>query len=185
MKKSILTRLIGGTVLLVVTIALLALCFFAGLRVDRTIAEDANLLTEILQNVQTASLHAGLLLSADSVYIARRDASLARDASTQLLLLAAVRPSAVEGAWIYPPALRGSLILTLSTLTSGWQVSLQRLLDDVPGAFQGEDARARFKVLAAAFIADSDSAMFTNTCFCRCRVASAASITFCVAPATK
>jgi methyl-accepting chemotaxis protein len=157
-RKSILKRLILGTVLLVVTIVLLALCFFAGLRVDRTIAEDANLLTEILSNVQTASLHAGLLLSADSVDVARRHASLAREASTQLLLLIAVRPTAVQGAWIYPPALRESLAVTLSPLTSVWQASLVRILDDVPGAFLSAEARALFRVRDEAFIADSEQA---------------------------
>jgi methyl-accepting chemotaxis protein len=158
MKKSILTRLIGGTVLLVVTIALLALCFFAGLRLDRTIAEDSNLLAEIQRNVQTASLHAALLLSADSVDIARRHASLAREASTQILLLVAARPSTVQGAWIYPLAARESLAATLSTLTSGWQDSLQQLMDDAPGAFQSVEARARFRVRDEAFIADSEQA---------------------------
>jgi len=156
MRKSILTRLIGGTVLLVVTIALLAVCLLAGLRVEHMVADDENLLTGILQKVQSITLRASLLLSDSTVESARRHVSEARAANTELILLAAERPAAAEGALIYPPALRESLAFTLSALTSGWQASLQQLLDAAPDSFQTEEMRARFRVLAAAFIMDGE-----------------------------
>jgi len=156
MRKSILTRLIGGTVLLVVTIALLVLCIFAWLRVDHMVADDESLLTGILQKVQSVTLRASLLLSDSSVESARRHVSEARAMNTELILLAAERPAAVEGALIYPAALRESLSITLSTLTSRWQASLQQLLDAAPDSFQSEEMRARFRVLAAAFVMDGE-----------------------------
>jgi methyl-accepting chemotaxis protein len=156
MRKSILTRLIGGTILLVVTIALLALCFFAGLRVDRTIDDDANLLSRIQSRVQAVTLHVGLMLASDSQDVIRGHVTQARQTNTELLILAAERPAAVGGSFIYPAALSESLAATLSALTSTWQTSLQRVLDGAPRAQEGPEARARFTLLAAAFTSDAE-----------------------------
>ena len=62
MNKSILTRLITGSLLLVVMIALLGACFFVGLRVDRAAAADARRLSGVMERVQQITLHASYLL---------------------------------------------------------------------------------------------------------------------------
>ena len=89
MKKSIFTRLIGGTLLLVVAILLLVACFIVGLRVDRVINDDANLLARIQAKAQSVALHVGLLLSSDSPEAALGHLAQAQETNTELLLLAA------------------------------------------------------------------------------------------------
>ena len=106
MKKSIITRLIGGSLLLLVTIVLLALCFVAGVRVDRTVADDARRLTSILERVQFITLRASLIPTDAMSEILTRHSALMRAADTELLRLVAERPSTVDGAMIYSPALR-------------------------------------------------------------------------------
>ncbi|HTZ52279.1 MAG TPA: methyl-accepting chemotaxis protein, partial [Spirochaetia bacterium] len=159
MKKSILSRLVGGTILLVVTILLLALCFLAGLRVNRIIADDTGLLVKVQAGVQAINLHVGLLLSSTSADGIRLHVVHARELDTQLLLDSARRSPGAEGAWIYSAELRQSLAATVSLLTSGWQRSLEGLLDEAPRSLDSPEERARFVNSAEAFIADGDRAV--------------------------
>ncbi|MGA2639752.1 MAG: methyl-accepting chemotaxis protein [Spirochaetia bacterium] len=158
MKKSILTRLIGGSLLLLVTIALLAVCFVAGVRIDRTVANDARRLTAILERVQFINLRASLISSDATIDLLLRHSSQMRNADTELLRLAAERPRTVEGALIYPPGLRETLTNTLATLGSSWQIELQRLLDAGNGAFTDAVGRERFVALVPDFIANGENA---------------------------
>ncbi len=157
MKKSILTRLIGGYILLLVTIALLAVCFAFGVRVDRTAADDARRLTAILERVRVVTLRASLMSTDATPDLLQRHAREMHSADTELLRLAAERPSTIEGALIYPPGLRDTLTVTLAVLGSSWQVELQHLLDAGDNAFYGPDERGHLVALVPAFIDDGEN----------------------------
>jgi methyl-accepting chemotaxis protein len=159
MKKSILTRLIAGSLLLVITIALLAVCFVAGLRVDRTVADDARRLTAILEKVQFITLRASMLTSDASPESLLGHTGQIRSADTDLLRLAAERPATVEGALIYPPALRDTLTIALNALGMSWQVQLQKLLDAARIASVSPDAHASVLALIPPFVAAGESAV--------------------------
>ncbi len=156
MNKSILTRLIMGSVLLVITIALLALCFFAGLRVDRLAANDARRLSQILERIQSVNLTASFLLSDASMEEVRRHAGQLRSADTELLKLIAERPATVEGALIYPRELRESLAGSLTSVGSTWQVQLQKILDQVSDSVDLGVIHQGLLAVVPGFLADGE-----------------------------
>jgi methyl-accepting chemotaxis protein len=156
MNKSILRRLIMGSLLLVVTIALLAVTFFLGLRVDRMAADDAHRLSSILERLQSVNLRASMLLSDDALDSVRRHASQLHNADTDLLRLIAERPATVEGALIYPQALRDSLTVTLTSVGSTWQVSMQHILDEAGTSVDFAAAHAKFDSTVPGFLADGE-----------------------------
>jgi methyl-accepting chemotaxis protein len=158
MKKSIITRLIGGSLLLLVTIVLLALCFVAGVRVDRTVADDARRLTSILEKVHFITLRASLMPADATAELLGRHWAQMRATDTELLRLLAERPSTVDGALIYSPALRDSLTVSLAVLGSSWQVDLQHLLDATTNAFGSTDSHGRFVAMIPAFVASGENA---------------------------
>ena len=158
MKKSILTRLIGASLLLVFTIALLGVYLVVGMRVDRTVAEDSRRLTAIQDSIQLITLRASMLGFDASPNVARGHARQMKEADTDLLRLLAERPSTVEGVMIYSSDLRDALAVTLSSLGSTWQVSLQRLLDGVDRAFENADSHDRLLTLIPGFVADGEGA---------------------------
>jgi methyl-accepting chemotaxis protein len=158
MKKSILGRLIGGSLLLTVAIALLGAYFVAGMRVERTIGDDARRLAAIQDRLQLIMLRAGMLGFDATAEAARGHVRQMRDADTDLLRLLAERPGTVEGGMIYSSDLRDSLTTTLSSLGSSWQVSLQRLTDAVDRAFEGVDSHDRLLALIPGFLADGEKA---------------------------
>ncbi len=158
MKKSILGRLIGGSLLLTVAVALLGVCFVAGMRIERTIGDDARRLTAIQDRLQLIMLRAGMLGLDATAGAARGHVRQMRDADTDLLRLLAERPSTVEGGMIYSSDLRDSLTTTLSSLGSSWQVSLQYLTDAVDRAFESVESRDRLLALIPGFVADGEKA---------------------------
>ena len=97
MKKSILTRLIGGSLLLSIAIVLLGVYFAVGTRVDRAVTEDARRLGEIQDRLQLIVLRAAMLGFDATPDLVRSHARQMREADTDLLRLVAERPSTVEG----------------------------------------------------------------------------------------
>jgi methyl-accepting chemotaxis protein len=158
MKKSILTRLIGGCLLLLVTIAILAVCLVMGMRIDRMAADDARRLTAILERVQFITLRASLISSDATIDLIRRHASQMRNADTELLRLAAERPRTIEGVLIYSPGLRESLSAVLVLLGSSWQADFLSLLDAAGNAFDTPDARGPLAAQVPGFIASGENA---------------------------
>ncbi|HET6452711.1 MAG TPA: methyl-accepting chemotaxis protein, partial [Spirochaetia bacterium] len=156
MNRSILTRLITGSLLLVVTIAVLALCFFAGLRIDRTAADDARRLSAIADRIQSINLRASFLVSDDSPDLLRRHLSQIRNLDTDMLRLVAERPATVEGTLIYRPDLRDSLAVVLTSLGSTWQVSIQRLVDSASQSADFSAGHERLAALVPGFLADGE-----------------------------
>ncbi len=158
MKKSILTRLIGGSLLLTAAVALLGVYFVVGVRVERIIGDDARRLVAIQDRLQLIMLRAGMLGFDATAEVARGHVRQMRDADTDLLRLLAERPSTVEAGMIYSPDLRDTLTTTLSSLGSSWQVSLQRLTDTVDRAFESVDSHDRLLALIPGFVADGEKA---------------------------
>ena len=158
MKKSILSRLIGCSLLLVVTMALLGMYFVVEARVNRTISEDSLRLTAIQQRVQLITLRASMLGFDASLEVARGHAHQMREADNELLRLMAERPSTVEGALAYPSDLRDDFAAVLSLLGSTWQESLQRLLGALDRGFESVDSHDRLLRLVPGFVADGENA---------------------------
>jgi len=109
MKKSIITRLFGGPVLLVLTIVLGALVFFAGTSVDRTVSEDARYLAALGERLSFIELRAALLSQGlDERDLGARIAEV-RAADAALLGLLAGRGSTGPAAMVYPSGMKGAL----------------------------------------------------------------------------
>ena len=148
MKKSILTRLIGGSLLLLVTIALLAVCFVAGVRVDRTVGRRcAPPDRDPREGAATSPCGRACCPPTPRQTSCARHSSQMRDADTDLLRLAAERPSTVDGALIYSPGAARLPHRVPPALGSSWQVDLQHLLDSAARAFDSPDSHGRLAAL--------------------------------------
>jgi methyl-accepting chemotaxis protein len=144
MKSSIAAKLIGGTVLLVVTIALLALCLSAGILADNTVTDDARSLTSVAERLQVINLRArALSLSADPASL-RVPLEEIRSANADILRLLDTRRTSPIEAFIYPPELLTAMSGLSETLHGGWQANLLGFIDALP--------RAPFESLSPGFI---------------------------------
>jgi methyl-accepting chemotaxis protein I, serine sensor receptor len=156
MKKSIITKLFGGPVLLVITIVLGALCFTAGSFLDRAVTADAAALAAFGARLSATELRAALIPhGADRAELASRLEELRASASAAPGLLDGVGrvPAA---AVFYPPEMRTVLQDLSSAVTGSWPASLRRLADAAGQVFAGESDRARFEALLPAFLADTE-----------------------------
>jgi methyl-accepting chemotaxis protein len=151
MKRSFVTRLVGGSVLLVVTIALLALCFAAGAVIDRAAADDARMLTLV-----ASKLH----------LINQRAAALpARAAELNAALLEMMRaldeaPGGLQGARVYRPEVQDAVIALQAELRAGWRAELDRLRDGAAAGEQGARA-AQFIAHTERLAAAAEQAIFS------------------------
>lgn len=152
MKSSLMTKLIGGTVLLVVTIALLALCLGAGIVADNIVTNDARSLTSVAEKLQIIALRTRALSpSADpvSVLTAREEI---RSASSDLLRLLDSRPPSPLDTYIYPPEVQTDMRGIEESLHGGWQETMVKFTDSLAQLAEGAEAPERFDALSPAFI---------------------------------
>jgi methyl-accepting chemotaxis protein len=156
MKKSIMAKLIGGSVLLVVTIVLLALCFAAGAVVDRAIADDARYFTSLQEKLSFMTIRASLLSTSASPDVLAFHMTEIRTANTDLLrILSTDRGSAID-VLIYPPAVQSELGAIHETLRLGWQGELERFLGAASQRLDGEDPRDRFDHMSSGFLSGTE-----------------------------
>jgi methyl-accepting chemotaxis protein len=155
MKKSIITKLFGGPVLLVLTIVLGALCFAAGTLTDRAVAEDARLLTSVGELLSSMELRAALLSqSLDRNDLAARLKEL-RSSNGELLQTLAGKGTLSVAAMIYPPGMKSAMGELTTTLRGRWQGTFVRLVDAAGQLFDGQGERGRFEAFLPVFIADT------------------------------
>jgi methyl-accepting chemotaxis protein len=147
-----MTKIIGGTVLLIVTIALLALCLGAGIMADTTVTNDARSLTSVAEKLRLIDLRARALSpNADtaSVRAAREEIRLAT--SDMMRLLDSRAPSPVD-AYIYPPEVQTAARGIDESLRGGWQAAMLSFTDSLARLAEGAEGPERFGALSTAFI---------------------------------
>jgi len=152
MKSSLTTKLIGGTVLLVVTIALLALCFGAGIVTDTTVTNDASSLTSMAENLRLIDLRARALSPSTDPASARAALQQIRSASSDVLRLLDSRSPSPLDPYIYPPEVQTAARGIDESLRGGWQSAMESFTDSLARLAEGTEARERFDPLASAFI---------------------------------
>lgn len=152
MKSSLMAKLIGGTVLLVVSLAFLALCLAAGILADNAVTNDARSLTTVAEKLQVITLRARELSQSPDPASLRVPLEDIRSANSDMLgLLETLRPSRVE-AFIYPPDVQTAMSGIDETLHGRWQGRLHGFDDAFARLAVGAEPRARFDSLSPAFI---------------------------------
>ena len=156
MRKSIMAKLIGGSVLLLVTIVLLALCFAGGAFVDRAIADDARYFTSIEEKLAFINERASLLSTSASPDVLLFHLTEIRTANADMLHILATQQGTPIDALIYPRDVKSSSTAIREALALGWQGELTRFLEAAAQRLDGEEPRARFDVLFPGFIAGTE-----------------------------
>jgi len=152
MKSSLITKLIGGTVLLVVTIALLALCFGAGLVADLTLTNDAASLSAVAEKLRRIDLRARALSPSADPLSARAALQEIRSDSSDLMRLLDSRSPSPFDAYIYPPEEQTAARGIEESLRGAWQSAMLSFTDSLARLAEGSEARERFEPLAASLI---------------------------------
>jgi methyl-accepting chemotaxis protein I, serine sensor receptor len=153
MKSSLMTKLIGGAVLLVVTIALLALCFGAGNVADTTLTSDASSLASVAEKLRIIDLQARALSPDTEPASARVALQEIRSASSDMMRLLDARSPSPFDPYIYPPEEQTAARGIDESLRGGWQAAMLSFTDSLARLSEGSsEARERFNPLAAAFI---------------------------------
>jgi methyl-accepting chemotaxis protein len=156
MKKSIMTKLIGGPVLLVLTIVLGALCFAAGTLVDREVADDVRFLSSVAEKLSFINVRAVMLgqsLNRQDLE-ARREGI--RSTNADLLRILDAKGGTPVGTMIYPVNVRTALGELNVTLHNGWQTTLSRFADAAEHIFDDATGRARFEALLPSFVDETE-----------------------------
>ena len=152
MKSSLISKLIGGTVLLVVTIALLAVCLAAGIAADNTATNDARSLIAVTEKLRLIDLRARALSpSTDPASVRAGLAEIRSAGSDMMRLLDSRSPSPVD-PYIYPPEVQTASRGIDESLRGSWQASMLSFTDSLARLAEGAETRERFEPLSAAFI---------------------------------
>jgi methyl-accepting chemotaxis protein len=151
-----MAKLIGGTVLLVISLALLALCLAAGILADNAVTNDGRTLATVADKLHLISLRASELSQSPDPASLRVPLEEIRSANSDILgLLEPLRPSRME-AFIYPPDLQAAMRGIDETLHGSWQGSLHGFNDAFARLAVGAEPRARFDSLSPAFIVSTE-----------------------------
>jgi methyl-accepting chemotaxis protein len=152
MKSSLMTKLVGGTVLLVVIIALLALCLGAGIVADTLVTNDARSLTAVAEKLRIIDLRARALSAGTDPASVRAAIEEIRSANTDMMrLLDSLSPSPVD-AYIYPRGVQTALRGIDESLRGGWQATMLRFTDSLAQRAESTEALEGFDPLSTAFI---------------------------------
>src|SRR5208337_3029972 len=141
MKSSLISKLIGGTVLLLVTIALLALCFGAGIMVDMTVTYDASSLTAIAEKLRLIDLRARALSPETEPASARAALQEIRSAGSDMMRLLDSRAPSPIDAYIYPPEVQTATRGINESLHGGWQAAMLSFTDSLARLAEGTETR--------------------------------------------
>jgi methyl-accepting chemotaxis protein len=156
MKRSIVSKLIGGSVLLTVTIVLLALCFGAGSLVDRAVADDARYLSNLSAELDVIDIRAALLIQADNVATVTARLAEIRAANSDLLAIIASNPQSRLDTLLYPAGLKAALADVSDSLGGKWQGELRGLLDGSGAVLSGSRPRDALASLVPGFVAGTE-----------------------------
>ncbi len=157
MKKSIITRLIGGSLLLLLTIALLAVWFWMGVRVDRIIDADAAAFISVTEKVRLIGLRASMICADGTAEAVQGHVSEIRAAQAVMAPMVTARTNAPMERRVYDAALRASLTTLLTRLGSRWQSNLSRFTTVAEKSFDSPQGRDEFEAFAPSFLAETES----------------------------
>jgi methyl-accepting chemotaxis protein len=152
-----MTRLIGGSLLLLITTVLLAVCFLTNASIDRAISDNAQTLTRIGERLHFIALRASMLGADENADSLRLHANEIQAANADLLGFATSEVSQTFlASMIYPVSVRNDLADIPSAVRDGWQEELTRFLAAAAQALDGADAKARFAALVPGFLSDAE-----------------------------
>ena len=154
MKQSIVRRLAGSSLFLVITIALLAVCFAAGVQVDRIVATDARLFAATGASFQDIVVQASALITDRDIETIQADAQQVLNADSAFLKGVSARPVTRIDGLIYSDTVRREITGIPDSLRNGWQGELTTYLE---AAVRSSDpaGRARFAADSSRFLASS------------------------------
>ena len=151
MKSSLMTKLIGGTVLLIVTIALLALCIGAGVVTDTTVTNDASSLAAVGDKLRLIDLRARALSASADPASVRAALQEIRSASADMMRLLDSRSPSPVDAYIYPAEVQTAARGIDESLRGGWQAASLSFTDSLARLAEGAENPERFDALWTAF----------------------------------
>jgi methyl-accepting chemotaxis protein len=153
MKRSIVRRLAGSSLFLAITIALLAVCFAAGVRVDRVVASDVRFLATTGASFQDMVVQASALLTDRDFTTLQADVQQVLSANAALRDAVSTRMPSFIDALIYPEAVRREIAGIPDSLGLTWQRDLSIYLEATLRTFNPVGGRARFDADSSRFLA--------------------------------
>ncbi|HVO37860.1 MAG TPA: methyl-accepting chemotaxis protein [Spirochaetia bacterium] len=131
MKRVIMQKMVGVSVLLLVTVGLLAVCFAVRTRSDEMAAADTAALTRISGLVNAVSLNVSMLAFGDQTgSTAQRTAVVAARADIDRLLDAVL--SSAGSSPFFPASVKETVAGLGVTIRGAWRVALEAVLSAVP-----------------------------------------------------
>jgi methyl-accepting chemotaxis protein len=157
MKKSIMTKLIGGSVLLMITILLQAVCFVAFAVVDRDLVQNAFTLTRMGDSVRLIALRASMITADENAESVRFHVREIQNANTELLARATGYTPRSWDAVIYPSSVRDDLVTLPAAVRASWQKDLTAFTDVAGASFSGSGGRERLMSRTPAFLTSTEN----------------------------
>jgi methyl-accepting chemotaxis protein len=156
MRRSIVSKLIGGSVLLTVTIVLMALCFGAGSLVDRSVTDDARYLGALGGRLDAINVRAALLPQVRDEAALTANLTEIRTSNSSLLAIIGSHPPSRLDALLYPPAVKASLADVADALGGKWQGELRRVLDTGAAVLSGAQTRGALDAILPGFVTTTE-----------------------------
>ena len=154
MKQSIMRRLAGGIVLLVVTLALLGVCFAARSATDNVVDRDAGALLRAVQELSSISASLEVLAAgADSASKGQRLSRIA-GSEREIDTLLETTVSSVSRSILYPGKLKEDATGLQEALRTTWSTALQGAVDAAANGAGDGTAMASFGLATEKVLSD-------------------------------
>lgn len=154
MKQSIMRRLAGGVMLLVVTLALLGLCFAARTASDNLVDKDAGALLRAGEQLNAVTVSLGVLAAgADSASKAQRLTRIS-DSAREIDALLETTISSMTGSILYPAKLKQDAVSLQQALTTTWSPALQGAVAAMSSGVANSTAMASFDLATERMLSD-------------------------------
>jgi methyl-accepting chemotaxis protein len=131
MRRSIVRRLAGSSLFLVITLALFALCVAAGIQLDGALTSDMGFFEATAAALHGITLDAAALLTVGDADALRGDVRKIRVANAALIASVSSRPANRLDSLLYPDSLGREITGIPDSLGVGWQADLKAWLDAV------------------------------------------------------
>jgi methyl-accepting chemotaxis protein len=152
MKRSLLTKLIGGSVLLLVTILLQAFCFVAYALIERDVVSNAYALTRMSDSIRLIALRASMIGADENAESVRFHVREIQGANAELLALATAYSPHSWDIVVYPTSVRDDLSRLPATIRGPLQKDLIGFIDAAEASFSGPGGRTQLALRAPAFL---------------------------------
>ena len=156
MKSRLSRRLLRGTLMLTLTIVLMALCFAAQAIVQNALREDEDALGVVSSALRSASQSVAVLAALPSQGTFTVNVDALTTARTQAADAVAGLGSSTVVSMVYPQELRDELSLLQGTIGVQWIAAAERVRTASGALFSGDSGRARVMDLLPGFLSDTD-----------------------------